>query len=187
VTDVTDVTLFEDEVVPVSLDLGSHALVKGYRGGFGLPVEAFTRLFAVRDGRPVAQIQVPEDLSRFVREVHTLAQALAFVDLFTTPSTHYLFPSRANVIELTVRTDHHAVRPGAVTPEVYAALGLEPAEAREAEARFEIARNLIARREAGLEARRVYEEVGRDGTYREAASRLVGEVDRTDVVFPVYE
>lgn len=185
--EIADATLLEDEVVCVNLNLGPYALVKGYRGEFGLPVEAFTRLFAVRDGRPVAEISGPEDLSRFVDEVHSLAQALAFVDLFTSASTHFLFPAYRNVIELTVRTSDQADRPGAITPGTLAGWGLEPAAAREATEQFAIDRNLLARAEDDLEVRRIGEEVRRDGTYAETACSSVRRVSRGDVIFPIYE
>jgi hypothetical protein len=185
--DLAGVTLLEGEIVCVNLNLGPHVLMKGYRGKFGLPVEAFTRLFAARDGRPVAEISWPDDLSRFVDEVHTLAQALAFVDLFTSPSTHFLFPAYKNVIELTVRTPDQGDRPGAITSDTLAAWGLDPAAAREATDQFAIDRNLLVRAEGHLEASRVGEEVRRDGTYAETARSTVKRLGQGDVIFPVYE
>jgi hypothetical protein len=187
VPDTTDVTLFDDEVVCVNLDLGPYVLVRGYSGDFGLPAEAFTQLFAVRDGRPVGQIAGPQDLSRFVSEVHTLAQALAFVDLFTSASTHFLFPDYTHVIELTVRRLDRRDRPGAITPDVAEDWSLEPASAREAVEHFVIGRNLLVRAQDDLEARRVSEEVGRDGTYAQTDSSSVRRLSPTDVIFPTYE
>ena len=185
--DVADATLFEDEIVCLNLSLEPYALVKGYRGEFGLPAEAFTRLFAVRDGRAVAEIAGPEDLSQFVGEVHSLTQALAFVDLFTSPATHYLFPAHGNVIELTVRGANQAVRPGAITPDTLSEWGLEPAAAQETPEHFAIDRNLLARAEGDLEVRRVGEQVGRDGSYAETSTTTVRRVGPAEVIFPVYE
>jgi hypothetical protein len=186
-TDVADATLFEDEIVCVNLSVEPYALVKGYRGEFGLPAEAFTRLFAVRDRRPVAELTGPEDLSKFVNEVHSLSQALAFVDLFTSASTHFLFPAYKDVIELTVRGSDQAARPGAITPDTLSEWGLEPATAQETPEHFVIGRNLLARTGGELEVRRIVEEVGRDGTYAETSSSSVGRVGPADVIFPVYE
>lgn len=185
-TDIVDATLF-DEVVCVNLNLEPYVLVKGYRGEFGLPAEAFTRLFAVREGRPVAEISGPDDLSQFVSEVHTVAQALAFVDLFTSASTHFLFPGYKSVIELTVRMPDQADRPGAIALDTLAAWALELATAREATEHFVIDRNLLARFEGDLEVRRVSEEVRRDGTYAKTACSSVRRVCEEDVIFPTYE
>jgi hypothetical protein len=185
--DIADATLFPDEVVCVNLDLGPHVLVKGYRGEFGLPAEAFTTLFAVRDGEPVGEIAGPEDLSKFVTEVRSLAQALAFVDLFTSASTHFLFPAYRNVIELTVRAPNQPDRPGAITPQTMSEWGLEPAAAGETAEHFAIDRNLLERVEGGLEVRRVGESLDRAGTYAETASSPVRRVGLGEVIFPVYE
>jgi hypothetical protein len=141
----------------------------------------------VRDGRPVAEISRPQDLSQFVDEVHSLSQALAFVDLFTSASTHFLFPAYKNVIELTMRGSDQADRPGAITPDTLSEWGLEPAAARETTEHFVIDRNLLARADGDLEVRRVGEAVGRNGSYAETAWSSVRRVGPEDVIFPVYE
>jgi hypothetical protein len=186
-TDDEDMTLFEDDVVCVNLDLEPYVLVKGYRGEFGLPVEAFTRLFAVREGWPVTEVSGPNDLSQLVNGIHTLAQALAFVDLFTSPSTHFLFAGYKHVIELTVRLPDQPTRPGAIAPETLAAWGLDLATAGEAVEHFLIQRNLLVSSDGDFEVRLVTEEVRRDGTYTETACSSVRQVGPADVIFPTYE
>jgi hypothetical protein len=184
--DSAEPTLFHDEVVAVNLELGRHTLVRGYRGRFGLPAEAFTRLFAVGDDAPI-EIRGPHDLSALVAEVQSLAQAVAFVDLFTSAATHFLFPDSSNVIELTLRTADQADRSGAITPQTAAAWGLELASAREEADRFVVDRNLLVRRDRDLEVQRVSEVVERDGSYAKPTCTVVRRVAAGDVIFPVYE
>ncbi len=182
-----DVTLFDDQIVHVNLELGRHKLVKGYRGEFGLPAEAFTRLYAVADGRIVAQVAGPVDLSRLVEAVRTLTQALTFVDLFTALSTHFLFPDFRHSIEISVLTPSARSRPGAVTPAAFAEWRLEGAMARETAQAFTVERNLAVLEGEAVEVRRVVEEVQRDGSYRELTSTLVRRTAPSEVIFPSYE
>jgi hypothetical protein len=182
-----DVVLFEDQVVHVNLELGPYELVKGYRGEFGLPAEAFTKLYAVAEGEIAVEISGPAALSGVVEAVVTLAQALAFVDLFTARTTHFLFPEYMNAIELVVVRASQRLVPGTISRSTFADWGLEPAEARETADGFVITRNLLVRDRDGVDVRRVAEEVGRDGAHAVRASESVRHVQASDVIFPTYE
>lgn len=92
------ITLFDEDVLDVPFDTGRVRLQGGCEGELGEPVEAYMRLFAVKDGVAVARIGGYRDLGEHVRSIENPEEAAAFLRLPTSPGTWFLFPS--DIIEL---------------------------------------------------------------------------------------
>lgn len=188
-TDGEPITLLTDEALDVKLALHPYRLIPGYRGELGLPVEAFLALYAVREGRPVASIETPTDLSRFVTTIQDEGEALSFVQLFTAPETQHLFPKDETVIDLSVVPDSAPARVGTVAASLGRELGVEePHVTRTADA-FIITRSLV--RAISLSGPRVVlrrtERVSEDGRYQLLREETLGELPADAVRIPYYE
>lgn len=182
-----DVQFLPSGEVGTVLDLGGRGLVKGYRGEFGLPVEAFLRLYVVEEEEAVALVDGPEVLSRFVAGIGNVAEAVAFLSVFTSPLTHYLFPSLGGLIELAVLPDPSA-RPACVSPERFRSARLRYGVVREEAERVLTERNLVGPPDGGsCPVIRMTEAVARDGSYELLSREAAGELSPPEVGFPVYE
>jgi hypothetical protein len=181
------VTLFETREILVPFDIDDHRLIPGCAGELGEPLEAFLVLYAVA-ATGTTQIATPADLSRITRAVRTEAQALAFVRLFTSPPTHFLFDKQQAVLDLVVAsTSPHKV--GEVSLDVARRLGLPDVQTAAAAGAFTIERCLVRAR-APADARCVVlrsERVFPDGRYELSSERVLGSLSPEEVAMPLYE
>ena len=173
-----DVELYDDVVV--GLDLGDSRLARGYCGELGLPIEAFLRLYAVRDRHVVARIDEPADLTSLVRAVSTADEALAFVRLFTNPSTIHLFGSAELILE---------VGPADLEPHAVESFGVVgPRVGRQGNG-FIVVRELVSAASVGARQRliRRTETVSTSGEYRHVGDDELGELEPGTVCLPYVE
>jgi hypothetical protein len=181
--------LLADQALAVHLDLGPYRLVPGYQGELGQPIEAFLSLYAVLDGRAVGRIETPIDLFGIVHAVDDEAQALAFVQLFTAPETHYLFPGDETVIDVSVIPDGAPARVSTLPAALARRLGIEAPQVTGGPDGFTVHRSLA--RAGSLTAPRTIvrraERVSREGRYTRLGEVQVAEVGAADLRIPYYE
>ena len=90
--------------LPVSWEQVGGILAVGYKGGMGLPVEAFERLVLTRKGKSTFVGNLAALKGRV--RIRSAKEALQFVRLLTSPRTFNMWPSLGpRRIELTTRKD----------------------------------------------------------------------------------
>lgn len=182
------VTLLTDEVVSIPVDIGRCTLYKGYEEAFGLPVENFVMLYAVLEGEIVAKISSPADLSSIVPGIKSRDEAIAFLDLFTSPMTHFLFPAYKNTINLIVLETEPLTFPGAISEEMGSEMGLRPDVAQEISGQFILERNRVTCSKSEIcELFRTKESLDRTGDYSLISKQTLGHIPRWKINFPEYE
>jgi hypothetical protein len=181
------VTLFETREILVPFDIGDYRLIPGCAGDLGEPVEAFLLLYAVA-AASTTHIAGPTDLSGITRAVRSSEEALAFVRLFTSPRSHFLFDKQQTILDLVV-AGPDARQAGEVSREVAQRLWLPALRCVEASGAFEIERCLVRAQDA-MTARTVLlrtERVSADGDYRWVGERVLGLLSPDEVAMPLYE
>lgn len=181
------VTLFETREILVPFDIGDYRLIPGCAGDLGEPVEAFLMLYAVT-AASTTHIAGPTDLSAITRAVRSEEEALAFVRLFTSPRSHFLFDKQQAILDLVV-AGSDTRRPGEVSGEVARRLSLPAVRCVQAAGAFEIERCLV-RAQNAVTARTVLlrsERVFTDGGYVLASERVLGSLSPDEVAMPLYE
>ena len=185
-----DVTLMPDQEVAIGLPLSGYRLIPGYQGMLGLPVEAYLRLYAVNDQGDRRLIADPGDVSPLVERIGSEEDAWRFLRLFTAPATHYLFQKQTSTVDLDAPAPGQPAGIGSISPEVARRIGYQPPEMR-LENREYLATRMLVRASAGAgggaTVLRRREAVGVDGSYRLIADEEVAQLDRGEVVLPMYE
>jgi hypothetical protein len=181
------VTLLETREILVPFDIGEYRLLPGCAGDLGEPLEAFLVLYAV-SAAATTHIAGPTDLSRITRAVRSEAEALAFVRLFTSPRTHFLFDKRLATLDLVIASADPP-GPGVVSVDVAQRLSLPATRCVAAAGVFEIERCLV-RAQSAVAARSVLlrnEHVFPDGRYALMSERVLGSLTPDEVAMPLYE
>jgi hypothetical protein len=183
------VTLLFEQEINIDLPLAGRRLIPGYRGQFGLPVEIYLRLYAVKD-EDKALIAGPDDLSRFVTHIVDENAAWRFLRLFTSPETHYLFQKEVFSVDLKVSAGPKS-EVGGISPNVARRIGYQPPEIKretnEYVARRDLVRADAKNRQKQATALRRREALTDDGQYRFIEDKILADLSRTDVVMPSYE
>jgi hypothetical protein len=112
---MSDIHLIFDHEVKINLHLTGHRLIAGYTGDFRLPVETSLSLYAVKEPQNPTKISNAKDLSRIVSRIDNEEQAWAFLRLFTSVQTHYLFQTGVYTVDVEVAETRSV---GQITPEV---------------------------------------------------------------------
>ncbi|MBI5192609.1 MAG: hypothetical protein HZA08_04080 [Nitrospirae bacterium] len=76
--------------IKTNLNLKGYILYKSFTGSAGEPVEAFLRLFAVKDGEKI-KIEKASDFYKVIRIIRNEQEALDLVRFFTDINNHFLF------------------------------------------------------------------------------------------------
>lgn len=162
-----DIWILKDQPIRVSFDTKGATFYKGVRGVLGVPMENFLRLISVKDDEKVEVPTVSDLKGRVV--IANPEEALEFVRLFTSPSTHYLFPD-SDYIEPTVETQQeHNLTLASVT-------------ARAEQGEFVIERNLVSRDGKLV---RAIERVTGDGDYSLEGTAIIDE--HSPISYPLYQ
>jgi hypothetical protein len=176
------------QVLRTSFTTGPWTLSTGTRGELGLPIEAFLRLYARKDDATVC-LRRPTDFRKLdgIR-IDTVEDALAFVRLFTSPRTFYLFETPC-AIDIDQQSDEECQGYGVLSPDVYCSLELAAPVVVQGPGHFTIARYVLsaARKGSAYEVMRLDEWVGADGGYRELNRTIIGRVAVGAVRVPMFE
>ena len=180
-------TLFEMRAINVPFDTGAYRLIPGCAGELGEPIEAFLQLYAVSTNR-TTQIATPNDLAAITEAVRSEDEALAFVRLFTSPQTHYLFEKQRVLIDVVV-SDDDAAGFGVVRRAVAQRLAIPAVHVMRGVTGFDIQRCLVSA-DSHTESYPVLlrsERVSTNGNYEWVEDRPLATLAADDVTLPVYE
>jgi hypothetical protein len=179
-------TLFEKRAIDVPFDIGPYRLIPGCAGELGEPIEAFLELYAVSASH-TRRIATPNDLAAITEAVHSEDEALAFVRLFTSPQTHYLFEKRRVLIDVVVADE--AAGFGVVRRVVAQRLGLPAGHVTRSVTGFDIQRCLVGG-DSLTGSHPVLlrsERVSTAGDYDWIDDRPLATLTSDEVTLPVYE
>jgi hypothetical protein len=185
------INLLFDQEIDIGIPLSGYRLIPGYSGEFGLPVEVFLHLYAVRDKVDVKLISQPGHLSPLIEHISSEDEAWRFLRLFTAPDTHYLFQKDIYSIDIGVSTPSEPPRIGMISWDLAQRVGFRPPEIRLVDQEYIACRDLVRANPIDLSAKvlviRRCEALSVDGVYRFIEERKAGEIARKDLPFPAYE
>jgi hypothetical protein len=167
----------EDHRIEVPFETDGYELYRGGRGLLGTPPEASWRLVGVRSGR--AEVLDVPDLEGRVT-IRSPADALAFVRLFTSLDTHFLFPGVGYVESRPAAGERRG--PGEYTPDYASRVALSAPRFADRGDSFLVERNLLLADGPLVRSREL---VGRDGSYR--LEHVTPVDDHPPIVYPAYE
>lgn len=185
-----DVTLMPERAIEVSPgELADCRLIPGCPGELGLPIEAFLRLYAVRDQRILGQITGPEDLTAFITAVRSAEHALGFVQLFTDPATVHLFPGQRLTIDVSLASDDGVAEPGALSPRRWRESGATAPRVEADSDGFRITRTVVSADAVGARRQllRRVERVSSQGGYRHVGDTVIAELAPDEIRMPFAE
>lgn len=179
------VQLMFERAISIDVPLSGHRLVPGIEGSFGLPVEAFLRLYAVDASGSARRMQSLVEVLALVEAVRSEKEALQLLQLETSPETHFLFP---NCRDLDVRLSRSLKKPGDLTERGAAAAGYRAPSCVAVAEGFDVCRDLVRidPADSPMLVRRK-EHLSRTAEYHLVSETVIGSIERSEIVLPRYE
>jgi hypothetical protein len=185
-----NINLLFDQEIHLDLPMTGYRLIPGYSGQFGLPVEIYLRLYAVKDEEKKL-IASPDDLTRIITHIDDEEAAWRVLRLFTAPETHYLFQKDIYTIDLNVAAPGSPTGDGMVSPDVAQRIGYQPPKINLENHQYIASRDLVRanamERSALAEVLRRHEALSEDADYCFIEDQVKGKIARQDVRIPSYE
>ncbi|HXK18841.1 MAG TPA: hypothetical protein VNG33_13615, partial [Polyangiaceae bacterium] len=153
-------------------------------GPVGLPLEAFTRLYAVDSNGEPRQMRRLADILSLTPQVVSEQQAYQLLRLETAADKHFLFPESDS---LDVRVVSKLERPGDITDAVARRSGYLGPAMTTSEDGFYLRRDLIRVAGSSIALVRRTEQLSRSAQHRIVTQSEVAELAPADVLLPDYE
>lgn len=187
-----EIMLLPDQTIHIDLPLSGYALVPGYFSGkFGLPVEIFLDLYAVKGDEKTA-INEPGDLSQFIEGISDQEAVWRFLRLFSSMQTHYFFQKQIYTVDVSVAGQSPYFTDSVIiSDEMARRVEYQPPMIEVHEDGYTAARDLISAvstdRSNPASVFRRQERVTKAGAYTLIADTAKGFIERRDIAFPSYE